>query len=233
MKLATGTLLLRKALGILGAIAAEAHDEAKAQVLNRVHTRWWIDNSIPKVTLTAADGFRACSITLTGEGIATEGESVFKLSGDPFEGPQFKDARLHTIFRSANGDVKVIGERLISVGLSATREVVDAFGENLWHLDEVYPMQTLKYVREQMSIGFATDFNNRGVRTMTLNPSYMADGLAIIDGFWQRVAPETEPQRVLMEMPPHPHAPILLTSQYPEKQPLFRIEYILMPCRSP
>jgi hypothetical protein len=226
MRLATGTLLLRRSLAILGAIAAEAHGKGKGRVLGRVHAQWHMLDTSPAVTLTAIDGHRSCSITLRGDasGNTSAGEAAFALSGDPF----LNDEQLHTIFRASNGEVKLIGERTEPVGIARTRVEQAAFGLNLGKSDEPYPIEVLAEVKEAAKVGFATDFNNRGIRKMEINPEYMADGLAIINGFWGRVAPDLLP-RVDMAIPPHPNAPIVFTSEYPEKAPLFRIEYIIMP----
>jgi hypothetical protein len=132
---------------------------------------------------------------------------------------------LHTIFRSPDGSVKLIGEK----------ETGEAFGIDLGKAPEphAFPLAELNAIREDVfPRSFATDHNNRGIRKLEINPVYMAHALSIVSMCWQ-ASGSTEAQRVDMAIPPHPRAPIIFGSQWPEKGPLFRAEYIIMPYTSP
>ncbi len=233
MKLSGFTYLLGRSLAMLGSIAGKANGAEAASILNRVHARWHASG----VTLTATDAHRALLITLAPErpGISLppeESEAVFNLSPDPWsEGQLF-----HTIFRAPDGDVKLIGERMEPVGISRTRTEPAAFGINLGHVKSpsgvsdgsAYPIGSINSLRADFGQG-----KKHGVRLMEVNPVYMAGGLAMVSGLWQCVQHPAHPERVDMQLPDHQHAPMRFTSKCPEKQPLFEIEYILMPYRSP
>lgn len=233
MKLSGFTLLLGRSLAMLGSVARTSSGPQAANVLNRVHARWHAEG----VTFTASDAHRALIITLGPESYPAippppgADASIFMLSPEPWSEGQ----TLHTIFRAPDGSVKVIGERMAPVGISRTRTEPDAYGIDLGCVaGATYPTDILDALRAAMDQGFATDFNNRGKRIMEINPSYMADGLAMINGLWPLVQrPVTYNPRVTMNIPPHPHTPMSFVSQYPEQQPLFKVEYILMPYRTP
>ena len=207
MKLSGHTYLLGRSLSMLGSIASRVvNSPSAARVVNRVHAKWDTES----VTLTATDGHRALTITLASAGLhAAQAEAVFQMGADGWSEGQ----ALHTIFRAPDGDVKVFG---------------DAGGWNLGHVvDANYPSEAIVEIREDILAG------SGAVGAMEINPVYVAEGLAMINGLWALVQHPAFPERVTMTIPDHKHAPMMFTSQFPEKQPLFRIEYILMPYRTP
>ncbi len=224
MKLAGFTYLLGRSLAMLGSLASRAQGPSQLEIVNRVHAKWHSTG----VTLTATDGRRSLSITLTAERIpyATtpgEDEAVFRLMNAGFgEGQLF-----HTIFRSPDGDVKLIGEHMEPVGISRTRTEPAAIGINLGHDQLKYPIEAINDIRAQL------DTMTTGVHLLEINPAFLAEGLTMISGLWQLIQHPGHPERIDMQIPDHPHAPMRLTSQFPEKLPLFQIEYILMPYRTP
>lgn len=226
MKLASGTTLLGKVLASLGHLAAETHGDFAPRLLNRIHIRWTIDS----VILTASDGNRACLVTLLGERAGGEpGESVIAISPQPWS----RDLALHTIFRSGDGSAKVIGEKIVPIGISRTRTELDAFGLDLGHVNEEYPAANLDEIREHAKVGFVTDFNTNGMRRLQINPTYLLDALNLIENLWQ-ASPVAEPPHVDIILPPHPHAPMSFVSHWEKtKPPLFNVEYIIMPYRTP
>lgn len=239
MKLSGFTLLLGRSLAMLGSVARTSSGPQAANVLNRVHARWHAEG----VTLTASDAHRALIITLGRDQTLAypvpppgEDTNIFPLAPEPWSEGQ----TLHTIFRSPDGSTKVIGERMAPVGISRTRTEPEAYGIDFGKITDglPYPTEAIESIRVELTKGqqgqgFATDFNNRGIRSMMINPVYVADGLAMINGLWALVHHPAHPPRITMNLPPHPHAPMNFVSQFPEKQPLFHVEYILMPYGTP
>jgi len=222
VKLSGFTYLLGRSLSMLGSIAARVvNSPSAARVVNRVHARWHAEG----VTLTATDAHRALTITLAPErtGGREEEAAVFAIQPGYGEG-----MLLHTIFRAPDGDVKVIGERMEPVGISRTRTEPAQFGINLGHIEGAdYPIDAVNEIRASILK------RGPGTRALEINTAYVAEGLAMISGLWALVQHPAHPERVTMLLPDHPHAPMMFTSQFPEKQPLFQIEYILMPYRTP
>ncbi len=224
MKLLSGTALLGKTLAHLGHLASKSHGVSAPLILNRIHVKWTGND----VVLTASDGHRMCSVTLPGVEAGEKGESTLAISPEPWSAGM----QLHTIFRETTGDVKVIGDREVGVGISRTRTEMEAFGVNLGHVEEAYPIGVVEDMREKLSTGFASDKNKVGERRIQVNPIYMNEALNMIHMLWFESKSE-EPPHVNMVIPNDPHAPMWFVSHWEKKKPLFNVEFLIMPYRTP
>ena len=193
---------------------------------NRIHANWHPASFGPGVVLTASDGHRACLITLAGEKTeaAPDTMATFELDSDLTGIP---DGDLHTIYCTPDDEVRLIGMTREPVGISVSRTEPSAFGFQ-FKKSNPYPIAVLNGFRSNL-----LERQAHGLRTVEINPEYLGDALAIITGFWTRTAGEDKAPHVTMHVPHYVRAPLLIVSQYPAKQPVFRVEYIVMPYTNP
>lgn len=201
---------LRRSIATLSALAAApATGKAAHLIHKRIHVAWaW-----NAVTLTASDGMRMLMVKLFNDSVSPVGSAVFEV------GENFVPRKLetHSISLSESGSVVLEGDAgLIDLGHVGTG-------------DEAYPIEEARSLFET-----ARAKREHGAAHLEVNPEFMADGLDIITGFWQHL-PEALQAKFAPRFDFHtsaPHAPVLLTSEYPHTPP-YRIEYLLMPYRSP
>lgn len=207
---------LRRSLAVLSALAQDATGNGKDKVEGRIFAQWLKDGT-PKLRLIASDGRRACRITLPGDEFVPVGEATFKL---PAIDTPARKQESHTIFKAENGAVRLIGGH--------TQETV--FGVEFESADS-YP----EMVNDMIDDARRLDATTAAVR-LELNPEFVADALAIVTGFWAQLPDalvEKDKPRFTWVMPGHKHEPLFLEASPGSQVPPFKIEYLLMPYRSP
>ena len=208
---------LRKTLATLSALAGDATGAKAAAIVNRIHARWHADKGYTCVTLSASDGHRACRVTLPGDGAPANVSTTFHLACD--DSPARKVECEEIRFDIEQGKVWI------------------AAGNLAWPLEPPNSADAQTYPSQELTDLFtsANALRDTAASRVELNPNYLADGLAIFTGFWDKL-----PDTLVAKNKPRfdfitggKHDPILLVTELPTTAPPFRIEYLLMPYCTP